>query len=70
MSRVLTPSPKSEPSGSTTAARPLRLEEANDEGQEKVGGFAGLEVLGKVALDAVFLLAAEGRIGEDDVHAV
>ena len=48
----------------------LRLQEADDERQKEVGRLAGLEVLGKVALDAVFLTAAEGRIGENNVHAV
>ena len=70
LSRVFTPSPNSEPSGSTTAARPSGFEDTDDEGEEEVGGLAGLEVLGEVALDAVFLAPAEGRIGEDDVHAV
>ena len=46
------------------------FEDADDEGEEEVGGLAGLEVLGEVALDAVFLASAEGRIGENDVHAV
>ena len=46
------------------------LEQADDEGQEEVGRLAGLEVLGEVGLDAVLLAPAEGRIGEDDVHAV
>ena len=31
------------------------LEQADDQGEEEVGGLAGLEVLGEVALDAVFL---------------
>ena len=46
------------------------LQDADDEGEEEVGGLAGLEVLGEVALDAVFLAPAEGRIGENDVHAI
>ena len=66
----MTPSPKSEPSGSTTAARPSGFKDADDEREKEVGGLAGLEVLGEVAFDAVFFLAAEGRIGEHDVDAV
>ena len=46
------------------------LQQADDEGEEQVGRLAGLEVLGEVALDAVFLAPAEGRVGQDDVHAV
>ena len=69
-SRVFTPSPNSEPSGSTTAARPSGFKQADDEGKKQVGRLAGLEVLGEVAFDAVFLAPAEGRIGEHDVHAV
>src|SRR2546427_8733 len=38
--------------------------------EKEVGGLAGLEVLGKVGLDPVFLAPAERRVGEDDVHAV
>ena len=70
LSRVLTPSPNSVPSGSTTAARPPGFEQADDEGEEQVGRLAGAEVLREVALDAVFLAPAEGRIGEHDVDAV
>ena len=66
----MTPSPKSEPSGRTTAARPPGSEQTDDEGQKEIGCFARLEMLGKVAFDAVFFFAPEGRIGEDDVHAV
>ena len=47
-----------------------RLQQAHDERQEQVGGLAGLEMLGEVALDAVFLFSAEGGIGEDDVDPV
>ena len=46
------------------------LQQADDQGEEQVGRLARLEVLREVALDAVFLAAAEGRIGEDDVDAV
>ena len=38
--------------------------------QEEQRGFGGLFVFGEIALDALLLLAAEGRIGEDHVHAV
>ena len=37
---------------------------------EVVFRFLGPEVLRKVALDAVFFLAAEGRVGEHNVHPV
>ena len=70
LSRVFTPSPNSEPSGSTTAARPSGFEQADDQGEEQVGRLAGLEMLREVGLDAVLLAPAEGRIGEDDVDAV
>jgi hypothetical protein len=46
------------------------LEQADDQGEEEVGGLAGAEVLREVGLDAVFLTPAEGRVGEDDVDAV
>ena len=69
LSRVLTPSPNSVPSGSTTAAR-RPASRAHDQGQEQVGRLARLEVPGEVPLDVVLLPAAERRIGEDHVHAV
>ena len=74
--RAQTPSPKRVPLGTTTAARQgdrrqwLAFQLAHDELKEEQGGFGGLLVFGEVALDALFLLAAEGRVGEDDVHAV
>jgi hypothetical protein len=46
------------------------FEQADDEGEEQVGGFAGLEMLGEVGFDAILLAAAEGRVGEDDVHTI
>ena len=61
------------PLGTTTAARPgLRRasELAHDELKEEQRGFGGLLVFGKVAEDAALFLAAEGRVGEDDVDAV
>ena len=66
----MTPSPNSEPSGSTTAARPCGFQQPNDEGEEQVRGLPRAEVLRKVALDAVLLLAAEGRVGEHDIDPV
>ncbi len=64
-------------SGTTTAApagraggRGLPAQLAHDELEEEQRGLGGLLVLGEVALDAALLLAAEGRVGEDDVHAV
>jgi hypothetical protein len=38
--------------------------------QEQQCGFAGLHVGWEVGLDARLLLAAEGRVGEDHVHAL
>ena len=70
LSRVFTPSPNSEPSGSTTAARPPGFKQADDEGEEQVGRLPRAEMLREVRLDAVLLASAEGRIGEHDVHAV
>ncbi len=52
---------------SGTAAR---LEQAHDQREKEICRLACLKVLGKVAFDPVFFLAAEGRIGEDDVHAI
>ena len=43
---------------------------AHDELQEQKRGFRRLAVFGEVALNALFLLAAEGRIGEDHIDAV
>src|SRR3990170_267033 len=47
-----------------------RLEQTDDESEEEVCRLAGAEVRGEVALDAVLLAPAEGRVGEDDVHSV
>ena len=65
----MTPSPNSVPSGSTTAARPSGLEQADDQGEEQVGRFLGAEGR-EIVLDAVFLAPAEGRIGEHDIDAL
>jgi hypothetical protein len=46
----------------------LAAESPHDELEEKQRGFGGLSVLRKVGLDALLLLAAEGRVGEDHVH--
>jgi len=46
------------------------LEDLHDEDEEEVGGLAGAEVGGVVRLDAVFLHAAEGGIGGDDVDTL
>ena len=43
---------------------------AHDELEEEQSRLAGAAVGGEVVLDAWLLLAAEGRIGEDDVYAV
>src|ERR1700736_2695493 len=42
----------------------------HDDLEEKERGLGGLLVLGKIALDAALLLAAERRIGDDDIHAI
>ena len=82
--RAHTPSPNSVPLGTTTAARArtdasiasywragaVRPQLPHDELEEEQRGFGGLFVFGEIALDAFLLLAAEGRVGEDDVHAV
>ncbi len=49
---------------------PARLQQADDESEEQVRGLASAEMLREVRLDAVLLLAAEGRVGEHDVHPV
>ena len=46
------------------------LEDLHEEHEEEVGGLAGAELGGVVGLDAVLLHAAEGRVGDDDVHAL
>ena len=38
------------------------LEQADDEGEEEVGGLAGLEVFGEVGLDAVFFRPPNGGL--------
>src|SRR5256885_17184854 len=50
----------------------LRLppELTHDQLQEEQGSFRSLLVGGEVALNAAFLLAAEGWVGEDDVNTV
>ena len=74
--RAHTPSPNNVPLGTTTAARPalvggtLPPQFPHDELQEQQRGFGRLLVFREIALDAFFLLAAEGRIRQDHVHAV
>ena len=46
------------------------LEKMHDQSQEQVSGFAGLVHGQEVLLDTVFFHAAEGWVGEDDVHPV
>ena len=63
------------PLGTTTAARPARYglaasELAHDELEEEQRGFGRLLVFGEVAEDAALFFAAEGRVGQDHVHAV
>ena len=47
-----------------------RLEQSDDQGEKQVRGFLGAKVRGEVALDTVFFLAAEGRIGQHHVYAL
>ena len=62
-------SPRRSPSdGATSDAYLAQL--PHDELQEQQRGFGGLLVFGEIALDAFLLLAAEGRVGEDHIHAV
>src|SRR5260221_3442181 len=42
----------------------------DDELEEKALGLGGLLVLWEIALDAALFLAAEGRIGDDDIDAI
>ena len=62
------------PLGATTAARPgfrrARLNLPHDQLKKEQRGFRGLFVFGKIALNAALFFAAEGRIGEDNIHAV
>ncbi len=46
------------------------LEDFHEQHKEEIGGLAGAELRGVVGLDAVLLHPAEGRIGDDDVHAL
>ena len=56
--------------GQDDRGAPARLQQPDDQGKEQVCGFPGSEMLGEVALDAVFFLAAKGRVGQHDVHPV
>ena len=47
-----------------------RAQPPHDELQEEQRGFGGLLVFREIALDALLLLAAEGRVGEDHIHAI
>ena len=61
------------PFGTTTAgAARLRLasELPHDELEKQQRGFGGLLVFGEVAEDAALLLAAERRIGQDDIDPI
>ena len=71
LDRRATPSPK----GSRWAGRPRRplwlaLQLAHDELEEQQSRFRRLHVLGEVVQDAALLLAAEGRVGHDDLDAL
>jgi hypothetical protein len=48
----------------------LAPEFAHDELEEEEGRFGGLHIIGKIAQDAPIFFAAEGGIGEDDIHPV
>ena len=41
-----------------------------DELEEEKRGFGGLFIFGEVGEDTAFFLAAERRVGHDEVHAV
>ena len=56
--------------GQHEAGAAAGLEDLHEEHEEEVGGLAGAELGGEVGLDAVLLHAAEGRVGDDDVHAL
>ena len=56
--------------GQDDRGAPVRLQQPDDQGKEQVCGLPGSEMLGEVALDAVFFLAAKGRVGQYDVHPV
>ena len=66
----MTPSPKSGAVGQDHSCPAAGFQQSHDQSEEQVGRLAGSEVLGEVALDAVFLAAAKGRVGEDDIDAV
>ena len=70
LSRVLNSFAEERAVGQHHGSPSFWLENADDESQEKVRGLAGLEVLGEVAFDPVFLASAEGRIGENDIDTV
>ena len=70
LSRVFTPSPNSEPSGSTTAARPPGFSRRMMRARNRSAVSRVRKCGGKFDLDAVLLAPAEGRIGQHDVHAV
>ena len=46
------------------------LEQANEQGQEQISGFAGAELGRKIILNAVFLHTPKGRIGKDQIHLI
>lgn len=49
---------------------PAGLEDVHQQHQEKIGGLSGAELGREVRLNAVLFHAAEGRIDDDDVHAL
>src|SRR5579871_2440492 len=68
--RVLTPSPNSVPSGSTTAARPFGLSRRMMRARNRSAVSLVRKWAGKFRLDAVLLAASERRIGEHDIDPV
>ena len=74
--RAQTPSPKSVPFGTTTAARPglaapaAPTQLSHDELKEQQRRLGRLHVAGEVALDAGLLFTTERRVGEDDIDAI
>ena len=73
--RAQTPSPKRVPLGTTTAARPgARASGApqlpHDQLQEEQRRLGGLHVREQVLPYPGLLLATEGRVGHDHIHAI
>jgi hypothetical protein len=53
--------------GQHHASAAVRLEQADEQDQKQIGGFAGAELSREVVLNPVFFHPTERRIGEDHV---